>query len=73
VLLNKNLRHTNQYAEAIRDYKGDWVPKTILGGSGAGSGGALNGAQALIDLLTVKTAQDLNLDMSVPKGSQVNQ
>lgn len=56
------------YAEAIRDYKGDWVPKTVLGGS-SGTGGAMNGAQALIDLLTVKTAKDLSLDMSVPQGA----
>ena len=57
------------YASAIKDYSGNWVPTTVLGGSG-GTNGQMNGAQALIDLLTVKTAKDLSLDMSVKTGAQ---
>jgi len=47
--------------ENIAKYQGSWVPQTVFGGSSqAGSG-----AQAMIDLLTAKTAKDLNLDMSI--------
>ena len=54
------------YADAIKNYRGNWVPTTVMGES---SGGSNNGAQALIDLLTVKTAKDLSLDMSIKAGS----
>ncbi len=52
------------YAKAISEYQGDWVPTTVMGGS---NGGNLNGAQALIEMLTAKTARDLNLDVKVTK------
>lgn len=52
------------YANAVGTYQGNWVPTTVFGGAG-GSGG--NGASALVDLLTAKTARDLNLDLSVSK------
>jgi regulator of protease activity HflC (stomatin/prohibitin superfamily) len=56
------------YADAIQNYQGNWVPTTVLGASG--SSGTAGGAQTLIDLLTVKTAKDLSLDMSVPEGTK---
>lgn len=43
------------YATAIANYGGNWVPTTIIGGA---SNAQHNGAQALIDMLTVKTAKD---------------
>lgn len=49
------------YAQAIAKYTGNWVPGVVMGGNGTAS----NGANALIDLLTVKTAKDLGLDMGV--------
>ncbi len=52
----------------ISQYKGKWVPDIILGANG--SSGNMNGAQNLIDLLLVKTAKDLSLDMSVPTGKK---
>lgn len=52
-----------KYAEAIGKYTGAWVPGTVIGGSGTST----NGANTLIDLLTVKTARDLNLDMGIKK------
>lgn len=52
------------YATAMSNYKGAWVPTTVMGG---GTGGSVNGAQSLIELLSVKTARDLSLDMSVKK------
>lgn len=50
------------YANAIAAYTGDWVPKSVFG---SGNSVVASGAQTLIDLLTVKTANDLNLDMSM--------
>lgn len=52
------------YASAVGAYQGNWVPQTVFGG---GSGSGSNGASALVDLLTAKTARDLNLDLSVSK------
>jgi regulator of protease activity HflC (stomatin/prohibitin superfamily) len=51
-----------KYAEAIANYKGNWVPGVVMGGN---AGGKSNGAQDMIDLLSVKTAKELGLDMSV--------
>ncbi len=56
------------YAKAISEYKGAWVPSITLGGT-SGNGVAGNGAQALIDLLTAKTAKELNLDLSLPQAA----
>ena len=55
------------YADAIAQHAGNWVPTVIMGGAagGNGSGKGLNGASDLIDLLTVKAAKDLSLDMAV--------
>lgn len=55
------------YADAIQGYQGNWVPTTVMGGNSKGS---TNGATALIDLLTVKTAKDLSLDMNVKQGAK---
>jgi len=52
------------YASAIKDYKGNWVPSVVMGG-GHGTQTAGSGAQELLDLLTVKTARELGLDMSI--------
>ncbi len=58
-----------QYADAMKNYQGDWVPSVIMGGNGS-QGGANNGAQDFINLMMMKTAQDLSLDVSVPRGNQ---
>lgn len=50
------------YADAIQNYKGNWVPVTVMGSNSKNSA---NGAQDLINLLTAKTAKELNLDMTV--------
>ena len=55
VTINKN------YAEAIGNYKGDWVPKVVMGNAGS----AGNGGTQLVDLLTAKTARDLGVDFGV--------
>ncbi len=48
-----------RYAEAIQNYKGNWVPSTVMG---SGAGGSQNGATSLIDMLTIKTARELAID-----------
>ena len=55
-----------RYAEAIERYQGSWVPSVVMGP--AENGGAM-GAQQLINLLAAKTAQDLSLDLGLPKGA----
>lgn len=53
-----------EYANAMREYKGQWVPGVVMGSNPSSSAaGTLSGAQTMIDLLTVKTAKDINLDM----------
>ncbi len=54
------------YATAISSYGGAWVPSVVMGERGGNSGG--NGATALIDMLTAKTAKDLGLEMTIPHG-----
>ncbi len=49
------------YADAIKNYKGNWVPEISMGGGNSSVGG---GSQDLINLLMAKTAKDLSLDMS---------
>jgi len=56
----------NRFAEAIEKQK--WVPEIQMGMTSNGS--AVEGgssATALIDMLSVKTAKDLALDLSLPK------
>jgi hypothetical protein len=51
------------YAEAIAKHQGAWVPSVVMGANAqnqATGGGAVD----LINLLTVKAAKDLSLDMS---------
>jgi hypothetical protein len=55
-----------RYAQAIENYKGNWVPNLVMGNSG---GGSTMGSQDLINLLSARTAQELALDLSLPKGS----
>lgn len=56
------------YADAIARYQGQWVPSVVMGGNGANQSPSNNGAQALIDLLTAKTAKDLALDLELKKA-----
>ena len=49
------------YASAIEHYQGNWVPSYVSGG-GVQAGA---GAQQMIELLSVKAAKDLGLDLGV--------
>lgn len=51
------------WAGAFSNYKGNLVPQIQTGG---GSGG--NGGLDFMEIMTMKAARDLNLDMKVPKS-----
>lgn len=53
------------YADAVGKHQGSWVPQIVMSGPQAGP--QANGAQALIDLFTAKTAKDLSLDFGINK------
>lgn len=52
------------YANAIKDYEGNWVPSIIMGGS-ADNRRPGSGAQEMIDLLTANTARQLGVDLGL--------
>lgn len=58
VEINKN------YAKAIGEYQGNLVPTTLIQ-NGAASGGTHNSALDMMQMLAVKAARDLGLDMSI--------
>jgi len=60
----------NRFAAAIEKQK--WVPEVQMGMSSSNSSAVAGGsaATALIDMLSVKTAKDLALDMSLPANSR---
>lgn len=62
--LDTYLQVQTVWANAVANYKGNWVPTTVMGGASGGNSG--NGANTLIDLLSAKTANDLALDMTLP-------
>ncbi len=55
----------SRFASAVEKQK--WVPEVQMGSVGAADGGST--ATALIDMLSVKTAKDLALDLSLPSGN----
>ncbi len=57
------------YAEAMQNYQGDWVPNIVMGGE-TNAKGSNNAAQNFMQIMMMKTAQDLSLDLDVPKGNQ---
>jgi hypothetical protein len=68
VKLEAYIKVNEAYAEAIKSAApGAWTPSVVMGGSS--SVGGMGGANALLDMLTAKTAKDLGIDMSV-KGSK---
>ena len=52
------------YANAIANHNGNWVPSIVMGSN---QNTAASGATALIDLLTAKTAKDLDLNLNMSK------
>lgn len=57
------------WAQAFAAYKGPALVPSVVMAPREGAAGGATGAQALIDMLSAKTARDLALDLSVPAGS----
>lgn len=55
------------WANAVANYKGNWVPTTVMGNANTSSG---SGALQMLDLLAAKTAKDLSLDMSIESNKK---
>jgi len=52
------------WAEAFKEHTGAMVPSVMMGGSGAGiSGSGINATQQMMELLSVKAAKDLGLEL----------
>lgn len=56
---------------AIGSYTGNWSPQIVMGGQGASTGTTTAGtgiasAQQFMDMLVLKTAKDLSLDVLIP-------
>ncbi|MDP3954187.1 MAG: SPFH domain-containing protein [bacterium] len=59
-----------RWATAFEKHQGPLVPSVVMGGGQDSSRNASNTTSDLVNLLTIKTAKDLSLDLSVPKGNQ---
>lgn len=57
------IRINEVWAIATANYKGAWVPSVVMGQGTQGG----NGANAMMDMLSVKAARDLSLNMSAPR------
>ena len=65
--LDVYIKVQERWAAAFEKHPGPLVPSVVMGG-----GGTTNAAvttQTLVELLTAKTAKDLSLQMSVPRGA----
>ena len=51
------------WAEAFKEFKGELVPSVVMGSGDSGSIKYKNSAQAFMDMLMLKTAKDLGVDM----------
>lgn len=67
--LDAYIKVQEMWAKAFKEHNGAIVPSIVMGGGTTGN--AVGNANALVDLLTIKTAKDLNLDLSVNKGAGV--
>lgn len=67
VKLEAYVKVNEAYATAIeKAAPGAWTPAVVMGSNGGGSGAT---SQALVEMLTAKTAKELGIDMSVSKGN----
>ncbi len=63
------LKSQEYYANAIKEYKGNWVPGLVMGGVAGTTGTGPNSAQQMLDLLGVSAARQLQLDFEM-KGNK---
>jgi regulator of protease activity HflC (stomatin/prohibitin superfamily) len=61
-------RVNQMWANAVANYKGEWVPQTVFGGgTGAPGVGGMNGAQSFMDIMTAMAMQQLNFNANPTK------
>lgn len=63
------LKSQEYYANAIKEYKGNWVPGLVMGGQANSTGQGPTSAQQMLDLLGVNAARQLQLDFEM-KGNK---
>lgn len=64
-------RVMGQFAVAIGNYHGSLVPGVVMAG-GSGGNAQNNSVNSLIDLLTINSAKQVGLDMSIPQRTANN-
>lgn len=62
--LDAYIKVQQAWAQAISQYQGNITPQVVTGGSSGGN----NSALGLMELLQIKAAKDLALDMNIPTG-----
>lgn len=64
----------NKYwADAFGSSTGQLVPSIVMGNQAGGNSSSVNNAQLFMDLIGMKAARDLSLDVTIPKGGNVGQ
>ena len=61
--LNAQIQIQKIWAEAFKEFKGELVPSVVMGSGDSGSVKYKNSAQAFMDMLMLKTAKDLGVNM----------
>ncbi len=61
---------SEMYADAIKEYKGSWVPSVVMNDGHSSTAGS--GANDFINLLKAKTAKDLSLEMTLPGADKTS-
>jgi regulator of protease activity HflC (stomatin/prohibitin superfamily) len=56
------------WADAFKSHQGNMVPSIVMGGQSA-TGNAVTNTTNLVDLLTIKSAKDLALDLGIKQGA----
>jgi hypothetical protein len=56
------------WAAAFQGYGGQLVPSVVMGQGASSGSSSVGNVQSFMDLLGVKAARDLSLDMQMPRG-----
>lgn len=67
--LEAYIKVQEMWATAFKEHNGAIVPSVVMG-NGSSSGNAVSNANGLVDLLTIKAAKDLSLDLGIKGNGQ---
>lgn len=62
-----------KWAKAFAEHQGPMVPSVVMGGNGSAGASAASNTQTIIDLIGIKAAKDLGLDMTMAGTAQTSQ